>query len=457
MNLDKIFKPKSIAVIGASPTEDSVGFGLIKNLSNKKKDRKIFCVNPNYHIIYGYECYKNILDIPQKIDLAVIAVRAQTVPQIIDECIKKQVGGVIIISAGFAETGKEGKNIQEQIAQKLKEHKIPLIGPNCLGILNPVESLNASFAPAMPKKGQIAFVSQSGALIDSIIDLALTENFGFSKIISLGNMADLDLIDFLEYLIKDKDTKVITLYIESIADGRKFLEVAKKSRKPIIVIKAGKTNLSKEAVSTHTGSLAGDYEIYKTAFKQAEIIETDSIIEMFDIAKAVSWQPAIKNGVAIVTNGGGVGILTVDYCSDAGIKMPNLKEATINKINQNMHPAWSKRNPIDVLGDANPEKYESALFEVLRQHDVYGAIVVQTLQMMTKPLENAKKIIEIKNKFPNKAVICSFVGGHLTQNSIDLLEQNNIPNYTDPKRAVKAMESLIKICKKKSIFFGLRN
>ncbi|MBP6890729.1 CoA-binding protein [Candidatus Parcubacteria bacterium] len=456
MNLDKIFKPKTIAVIGASPVENSVGFGLIKNLSVKGHKRKIFCVNPNYQIVYGYECYKTINQIEEKVDLAIIAVKAQIVEKIVDQCIEKRVGGVIIVSAGFAESGKDGKILQDQIAKKLKENHIPLIGPNCLGILNPLQDLNASFAPAMPKKGQIAFVSQSGALIDSVIDLALTENFGFSKIISLGNMADLDLIDFLEYLIKDKDTKVITLYIESIRDGKKFLNAAKKSRKPIIVIKAGKTSLSKEAVSTHTGSLAGDYEVYKTAFKQAEVIETDSIIEMFDIAKAISWQPAIKNGVAIVTNGGGVGILTVDYCFESGIKLPALKEMTIKKIDKKMHPAWSKRNPIDVLGDADPSRYQTALNEILKQHDVYGVIVIQTLQMMTNPLENAKVIIDAKEKFPNKAIICSFVGGHLIQNSIDLLEENNIPNYTDPRRAVIAMNSLIRICKKKSIFFGLR-
>jgi acetyltransferase len=454
MNLDRLFKPKTIAVIGASPVQDSVGFGLVKNLSVKNNRRKIYCVNPKYQIVFGYECYKNITDINDNIDLVVIAVKAPLVPHVVNQCIEKKVGGVVIVSAGFAETGKEGKAMQDEIVKKLAENNIPLIGPNCLGILNPKDDLNASFAPAMPKKGDIAFISQSGALIDSIIDLALSENFGFSKIISVGNMAGLGLIDFLEYLIKDKDTKVITLYIETIKEGRKFIEIAKKSRKPIIIIKSGKSSMALEAVSTHTGSLAGDYQIYKTAFKQAEVLETDSILEMFDIAKAVSWQPAIKNGVSIVTNGGGIGILTVDYCSDSGIKLPDLKQATIEKIDKKMNPAWSKRNPIDVLGDADAIKYESAIFESLRQHDIYGVIVLQTLQIMTNPLENAKRIIEIKKKFPNKAIICSFVGGHLTRNSIDLLEQNNIPNYTDPKRAVKAMESLIKVCKKKSIFFG---
>lgn len=454
MNLDRIFKPKTVAIVGASQVEDSVGFGVVKNLSTKTNRRKVYCVNPNYSTIYGFPCFKKLSDIPDKIDLVVIAVKASIVPSVIDECVKKQVGGVVILSAGFAEVGKEGKQMQDEMVEKLNTANIPLIGPNCLGIINTAEDLNASFAPAMPKKGNIAFVSQSGALIDSIIDLALTENFGFSKVISVGNMADVGLIDFLEYLIKDRETSTITLYIESIKDGRKFIEICKKSKKPIVIIKSGKSSMSIEAVSTHTGSLAGDYQIYKTAFRQAEVLETNSILEMFDIAKAISWQPAIKNGVAIITNGGGIGILTVDYCADSGIKLPNLKPATIEKIDKKMNPAWSKRNPIDVLGDADPIKYESAILEALHQNDVYGVIIVQTLQIMTKPLENARRIIEIKKKFPNKAIICSFVGGHLTKNSIDLLEQNNIPNYTDPQRAVKAMESLIKVCKKKSIFFG---
>ncbi len=450
MNLNRIFKPKTIAIIGASPKKKSVGLGIISNLKESKA--KIFCINPNYETISGHRCYNSILDIKDKIDLVIIAVRSEIVKDIIIECKKKKVGGVVLISAGFAEIGKQGKELQKQIAEILKD--IPLIGPNCLGILNPKEKLNASFAPVSPSKGNIAFVSQSGALIDSVLDLSITENFGFSKVISLGNMADLGLVDFIEYLSKDKDTKVITLYIEGVKDGRRFLQVAKDCKKPIIVIKAGKSSLSKEAVSTHTGSLAGDYEIFKTAFKQADIIETNSVIEMFDIAKAISWQPSIKNNIAILTNGGGVGILAVDYCDKYGVKLAKLKEKTIENISKDMHPAWSKRNPVDILGDANSNRYEIALENLLKQSDIHGVLVLQTLQMTTEPILNAKAIIKLKEKFKNKAIVCSFVGGKLTQPSVDLLEKNHIPNYTDPKRAVKAIKSLIKICKKKSIFFG---
>ena len=261
-------------------------------------------------------------------------------------------------------------------------------------------------------------------------------------------MADLDLIEFLEILEKDNETKVITIYIEGISEGRRALEAAKRitKKKPIIVIKAGKSEGTKKAVSTHTGSLAGDYQIYQAAFKQAGVIEADSVMEMFDIAKALSWQPQIKDGVAIITNGGGCGILAVDYCDQEDIKLVDLDPATIKKIDKSgvMNPAWSHRNPADILGDAGPERYQVVLNSLLEQKNINGLLVIQTLQIMTNPIENAKFIIEAKNKFKNKAIVCSFVGGKLTKASMDLLEENKIPNYIDPHRAVKAMKFLIK-------------
>lgn len=447
-NLEKIFYPSSIAIVGASCKPNSVGQGLLRNALEGQGLRKIFAINPFQQDVCGTPTYPTLLDVKEDIDLVIIAVPAKTVPEVIDQCCAKKVGGVIIISAGFAETGTEGKKVQADIVKKLQKANIPMIGPNCLGIINPHSNLNASFAPATPKKGEIAFISQSGAMIDSIIDIGLTENFGFSKIISLGNMADLDLIEFLEILEKDNETKVITIYIEGISEGRRALEAAKRitKKKPIIVIKAGKSEGTKKAVSTHTGSLAGDYQIYQAAFKQAGVIEADSVMEMFDIAKALSWQPQIKDGVAIITNGGGCGILAVDYCDQEDIKLVDLDPATIKKIDKSgvMNPAWSHRNPADILGDAGPERYQIVLNSLLEQKNIKGLLVIQTLQIMTNPIENAKFIIEAKNKFKDKAIVCSFVGGKLTKASMDLLEENKIPNYIDPHRAVKAMKFLIK-------------
>ncbi|GAI58553.1 unnamed protein product, partial [marine sediment metagenome] len=234
----------------------------------------------------------------------------------VKECCEKKAGGIIIISSGFAESGKKGKVLQDEIIKMVKKARVPLVGPNCLGIVRPSIKLNASFAPASPQKGEIAFLSQSGALIDSVIDRNLIENYGFSNLISYGNEADLEISDFLEWLKKDKETKVIALYIEGVKNGRRFMKIAKEvSRlKPILALKAGKTKRGAEAVTTHTASLAGIYETYSAVFKQTGIIETGTIEELFDVSKTLSWQPRCKNGLGIVTNGGGCGVLMADYC-----------------------------------------------------------------------------------------------------------------------------------------------
>jgi len=306
-NLEKIFNPKTIAIIGASSRQNSVGWGLVKNILEGRNLRKIFCVNPFEKEIGEIKCFSKIGDISQEIDLAVIAVKAKIVPQIVEQCCQKKVGGMIIISSGFAETGKKGKILQDKIIKLVKLANIPLIGPNCLGIIRPSIKLNASFAPAFPKPGNIAFISQSGALIDSIIDKSLSESYGFSFLISYGNEADLALSDFLLFVNKDRQTKVIIIYLEGLKEGRNFMKVAKKilKTKPMIVLKAGRSEMGKKAVSSHTASLAGNYQIYQALFKQTGIIEAETIEELFDIAKILAWQPRCKNGIGIITNGGG--------------------------------------------------------------------------------------------------------------------------------------------------------
>ena len=445
--LQKIFNPKSVALIGATDRQGSVGLGICKNLLEGKEKRKIFFVNPYRKKILKRKTYPSITSIKEPIDLAIIAVPAKIVPKVIKDCCEKKVGGIIIISAGFAEIGKRGKELQHKIIKMTREAKISLVGPNCLGIIRPSIKLNASFAPATPKKGEIAFVSQSGALIDSVIDRSLVENYGFSSLISYGNEADLELSDFLEWLNKDRETKVIGIYLEAVKDGRRFMEVAKKvsKEKPIVVLKAGKTRAGQKAVTTHTAALAGFSEIYSAAFRQAGLIEAESTEELFDLLKALAWQPKCKNGIGIVTNGGGCGVLMADFCEKFGIKLSKLRPETLKKLKKSkvMHPAFSGNNPLDIVGDALPERYQVAINALLEQSDIAGLIVIQTLQVMTDTKKDAKVIIEAKKRYPQKPIICCFLGGKLTKPGIDLLEKNKIPNYSDPKRAALAMRALI--------------
>lgn len=423
--MKQIFNPKSIALIGASEEKNSVGLGLAKNILESNKN--IFFVNPFKDSVLGLKCYDKVTDIKSKIDLVVIAVPAKIVKETVIDCASKKVGAVIIISGGFKEEGKEKE--EEEIKKILKESNIPLIGPNCLGIIS--NDVNASFAPIKPKKGSIAFLSQSGAIINSIIDKA-----GFSKIVSYGNEADLGLVDFLQYLDNDKETKVISIYIEGLKDGRKFMEVAKKISKPIVLIKAGRSKKGKKAVGTHTGSLAGDYEVYKAAMKQSGVILVDTIEELLDISKALSFLPKCKNGIGIITNGGGLGILTTDYCFQYGVEIPELKKETISFLDKELKGVKNKNNPLDIIGDALPERYRVAMEGLLNQKDIDGLIVISASQTMTDHKENAKMVIEMRKKYPLKPIVCCFKEGEL--------EESNVPNYPDVMRAVKSIKSLIK-------------
>lgn len=438
--MNTLFNPKTIAVIGANSIENTVGNGLAKNILISNKE--IYFVNPFENEIEGKKPYNSILDIEAKIDLVILATPAKTIPAVIDECIKKKVGSIVIISAGFGEYSEEGLKIQQDIANKLKRANISLVGPNCLGIINANNNLNASFAPAIPNKGDIALISQSGALIDAIIGATLTENFGLSKVVSLGNEAGLDISDFIEYLDTDDETKVIGVYVESIKNGKKFVQTCQKARKPIVVLKAGKHEAGKKAASTHTGSLAGDYQIYKAAFKKAGVIEVETIKELLNVCKTASWQPILEGDLAIITNGGGYGVLAADYAQEEKVQLAKLEEKTIQEITNSpgMHPAWSKSNPLDIVGDATSERYKNALETSLKQKDIKKVLIIQTTQIMTGPQDNAQVIIEASKKYPDKQIICCFLGGKLTQDGIDHLEQHKIPNFLEIQEAIRVIK-----------------
>jgi acyl-CoA synthetase (NDP forming) len=305
--------------------------------------------------------------------------------------------------------------------------------------------MNASFAPAMPPSGSIAFISQSGALADSIIDWSIDNRYGFSAVVSYGNKAMLDVYDFLEYFDKDPSTKVITLYIEGVKDGTKLIDAAQKIKKPIIALKAGRTEQGMKAISSHTGSLAGSYDIYKAAFKQSNILIADTVEELFDNAKALANMPLLKGDVGIVTNGGGCGVLCSDYCSELGVPLAELKETTLKKLDKSgkMHPAYSRRNPLDIVGDALPERYNIAIDTLLSEPYIGGLIVIQTLQSNTLPEDDARVVIDAHKKYPGKPIICVYMGGKFTKKSVDMLEAAGIPDYNDLRKAAMAMKSLL--------------
>ncbi len=440
--INSILNPKTIAVIGASEKEKSVGRGIIENL--KKSNKKIFFVNPNNQIIFNKKTYPSIIDIKDNIDLAIIAVPKKLVEKVVQDCIFKKVNGVIIISAGFAETGKKGRMLQEKIAGKLKKANIILVGPNCLGVLNPSVNFNASFSPTMPKKGNICLISQSGALINSIIDGSEDIHYGFSLIFSVGNAAGLKIEDYIKIANNDINTKVIALYIEGLENGRNFLKVLNETKKPVIVLKGGKIEKTKKAISSHTGSLAGEYRVFSDALRQFNAFEVNSLEELFDFAKILSWQKNSKNNIGIVTNGGGAGILLSDEIYKLGLRLPKIKKTTLNFLDLKMHAGYSKNNPLDIVGDACSKKYELACGALLEQKNINILCVIQTLQIMTDPLENAKKIVELSKK-NKKPIITVFMGnGAKTKQAIKYLEKNKIPNYSDPKRAAKAIWAISK-------------
>jgi len=461
LNLETLFNPSSIAVIGASRDPKSVGYGILKSLVRgcvlssdycKSFRGKVYPINPKADFILGLKCFGNLNEIVDPIDLAVIAVPAKIVPLVLKECGKKKINYAVVISAGFAELGNEGKKLQDEIVKIAKANNIRMVGPNCLGIVRPYSNLNASFAPTMPPEGPVGFISQSGALADSIIDWAVEQRYGLSTLISYGNRADLDVHDFISYLANDPKTKAIAIYLEGLKDGEKFIEVCKKVSKikPIIILKAGKTEYGSKAISSHTGSLAGSYQIYKAAFKKAGVIEANTVEELFDLAKALAHQPPCKeNSIAIVTNGGGCGVLCADSCYELGVNLAELKKSTIDKLDktEKMHPAYSKRNPLDIIGDALPERYEAAINTLLEEDYIHGLIVIQTLQTMTDPKEDALKVIEAQKKFPEKPILCTYMGGLYSKQGGRLLEANGIPDFNDIRKAAVAMKVLIERAK----------
>jgi len=440
-NLDNIFNPKSIAVVGASDKKGSVGFSLMVNLTQKGYEGKVYPVNIKKDEILGVKTFKRVGEIPEKVDLAIIATPAKTVPSIVEECGKAGIIGLIIVSAGFKEIGPKGKELEKQISEMKNKYGLRIVGPNCLGIIRPSSKLNATFSNKIPKPGNIAVISQSGALGSAMLDWAIHENIGFSNFVSIGSMLDVDFGDLIDYFGNDPKTKSILMYIEGITQARKFMSAARHfaRTKPIIVVKAGKFSESAKAVASHTGALTGSDMTYNAALRRAGIVRVEDIGDLFNCAEVLGVQPLPKSPrLAIITNAGGPGVMTADSVIAEGGKLAKLSQKTIDELNKVLPPFWSRGNPIDILGDAQSDRYEATLNACIKDENIDGMLIIYTPQGVADPEKIAQNISKIvKKKAGNKPILTSFMGHEEVEKANEILNQNNIPTYSTPEQGVK--------------------
>jgi acetyltransferase len=444
--LDAFFNPSSIAVIGASRKPGKVGHEVLRNIIDGEFKGEVYPINPRAETILGRRCYASVLEVPDDVDLGVVAVPARIVPRIVAEAGKKGVKGLIVISAGFKESGTEGTKLEAETLRLCKAYNMRLLGPNCLGVTDAYTPLNASFAPKTPPKGNVAFVSQSGALGTAVLDWATDQGIGFSRFVSLGNKADLNETEMMQALADDANTRVILLYLEGVVDGVQFLEAAREvtRKKPVAILKSGITEAGARAASSHTGTIAGSDLAFDVAFEKGGIIRVDTAEELFDLAEIFATQP-IPNGasVAIITNAGGPGILAADACEKNSLRMASISPDVVNTLRGRLPPASNFFNPIDVLGDASAVRYRFALNTVLTSEEVDSVLVILTPQAMTKPLEIAAVLTGVKTAFPSKAIVASFLGGETIAEAAEQLKTTGVPNYAFPERAVKALATLV--------------
>ncbi|MHA1959395.1 MAG: acetate--CoA ligase alpha subunit [Candidatus Thorarchaeota archaeon] len=444
-----LFNPRSIAVIGASATKGKLGNSVVKNLLESGYPGKIYPINPKGGEVLELKVYKSVSDVKGDVDVAVIVIPARFVLPVVEECGKKGVKALVVITAGFREIGHEGHEAELKMVELADKYGMVLQGPNVLGIINTSTPFpyNASFAAGTPDKGPIAFASQSGALMTGILDWSLTEKIGFSKFVSLGNKSQLNEADFVEAFGEDPDSHFILLYIESVIDGRKFMEVCRKISpfKPIFVVKSGVSKAGARAASSHTGSLAGLDMAYDVAFKQSGVIRADNMAELFEVANVYDDMglPA-GNRVAIITNAGGPGILTTDACEMMGLKVAQLSSETITHLKEKMPPAASVYNPIDALGTAQPEHYALCLEAVMRDENVDSVLILLTPQAMTKPIETAQVLVKSHEQYPDKPLLAVFMGGSTMERPRIILNDGGIPVFDFPERAVNALAELYK-------------
>lgn len=443
--LNSIFKPKRIALIGVSDNPNSVGGITLRNLVGGGFNGVVYPVNPKREAVFGIPCYPDVKSLPKTPDLAVIMTAAKFVPGIIRECGDAGIHGVIIMSAGFKESGTEGKLLEDQVkAEKSKFPDMRVIGPNCLGILVPGLNMNVSFANGMPKKGHVAFISQSGALCTSVLDWAYDSNIGFSYFVSIGNSMDVNFGDLIDYFGQDPNTKSIVLYVESLANARTFMSAARafSREKPIIVYKSGRFPESAAAAASHTGAMASEDSIYDAVFRRAGLARVFDFGNIFEFTDLVGRRRIPKgNRLAIVTNAGGPGVMATDSLISMGGKLVELSENTMHRLNEYLPPFWSHGNPIDVLGDATPERFAGATEIVLEDENVDAVLVLLTPQAMTAPTETATAIAQLAAK-TTKSIMAGWLGGASMREGIQVFNQAGISSFTAPEQAIRAFMTL---------------
>lgn len=443
--LHAVFYPQSVAVVGASTRHGTVGNDILRNLVFTEFQGAVYPVNPKTKSVLGIRCYPSLTEVPDPVDLAVIIVPAPAVLEAIDQAIARQVKGVVVISAGFKEVGASGAELENELRRKVQSAGIPLIGPNCLGVINtdPVVKLNAAFGRKMPVPGNLAFLSQSGALCTSVLDYAEERQMGFSKFISFGNKADVNEIDLLAYLAEDDKTSVIAMYLEDVTAGRPFIETADKifweTHKPMLCLKSGRSPEGAKAVSSHTGSLAGSDSVYDALLAQSGVQRVDTIAELFDYAALYTTQPLPREDrVAIITNAGGPGIMATDAAVRHGLKLAELTDQTKERMRGSLPVTASLRNPIDVIGDARADRYQAAIRTVLDDPNVDMGIVILTPQSMTD-VEGSAAIVPQAVKGIDKPVVCSFMGVKDVAPGVAILRRAGVPNYPFPEDGVKSL------------------
>lgn len=447
MNLNKIFYPKSIAIIGASTKVGTVGNDIVKNLSEKGFDGKLYPVNPNAETLYDLRCYPNVSSIQDEIDLAIVIVPAVAVPNVMQEIADKGIKGAIIISAGFKEAGR--KDLEDQITEICNKNDITLIGPNCLGVINPEIKMNAAFTNLMPEFGNLGLLSQSGALCTAILDYAKHLNIGFSKFASVGNKACIDEIEFLKYFNEDEKTKVIAIYAEQLAKPQQLIESVQKmvksdNPKPIVLIKAGKTSVGANASASHTGALGGSDAAYEALFNQSGIIRANNVSELFDYIQVFSNNKLPHgNRVGIITNAGGPGVLATDEAILNGLTLAKLSEKSEEILTQALPAAANVHNPVDVLGDSKADRYKTAIDTVVADENVDSVVVILTPQSMTEIEATAEAIIEAKQK-TEKPIVACFMGNDTVDMAVDKMRKNGVSAINFPEQAMRSLAALTK-------------
>ncbi len=446
MSLDHFFNPHSVAVVGASRIKGKVGYEIFSALLSGGFPGSLFPINPSTDEVQGITSFPDLKSIPEPPDLVIVAVSSKFVPQIMRDCADLKVKAVVIVSSGFKEVGEKGARLEQDVLRIAKSAGIRIIGPNCIGVLSPVSKLNASFAGKMPKPGKISYFSQSGSLLAAIIDMANSADIGFCKLASIGNKADVDEIDVITAFGEDENTKVIAGYLETIIDGDAFITLTENisKKKPILLMKSGVTASGAKAASSHTGRMLGSEATYECVFERAGVIRCESIKEQFDFARAFASQPYPAGpNVAVIANAGGAGIMAADAIDREGLTLTQFTPKTLDALSENISKSASLNNPVDLLGDALAERYESALKTILEDPNVHSVLVLLSPHAMTECVGTARAIVKVAKENPSKPVLACFLGASRVKDALKVLWQGHIPYYDSPESAIATIKAMV--------------